>query len=182
MLAAGVAEEMTAPTHRAAVTIDALTEADWPAVRRIFEEGIATDIATLETEAPGWPEWDASHRDDCRFVARRGGEVVGWIALSAPPPRRVYAGVAWLSVYVAAAERNRGVGRALFEALIPASEAAGLWTIQAGVIADNRASLALHERAGFRRIGVQERLGRDRNGRWRDVVLLERRSRTVGSP
>ncbi len=173
---------MAAPTHPAALTIDALTEADWPAVRRIFEEGIATDIATLEIEAPGWPEWDASHRNGCRFVARRGSEVVGWIALSAPPPRRVYAGVAWLSVYVAAVERNRGVGRALFDALIPASEAEGLWTIQAGVIAENLASLALHERAGFRRIGVQERLGRDRGGRWRDVVLLERRSRTVGGP
>jgi L-amino acid N-acyltransferase YncA len=172
---------MTAPTERSALTIDALTEADWPAVRRIFEEGIATDIATLETEAPGWPEWDASHRDDCRFVARRRGEVVGWIALSAPPPRRVYAGVAWLSVYVTTSERNRGVGRALFHALIPASETEGLWTLQAGVIADNRASLALHERAGFRRIGVQERLGRDRHGRWRDVVLLERRSGVVGA-
>jgi L-amino acid N-acyltransferase YncA len=171
---------MTANTERAALTIDLLTESDWPAVRRIFEEGIATGDATLETEAPGWPEWDASHRAGCRFVARRGGEVVGWIALSAPPPRRVYAGVAWLSVYVGAEERNRGVGRALLEALIPASEAEGLWTLQAGVMADNRASLALHEKAGFRRIGIQERLGRDRHGRWRDVVLLERRSQTVG--
>jgi len=171
---------VTAPTERAALTIEELTEADWPAVRRIFEEGIATDIATLETEAPGWPEWEVSHRRNCRFVARRRGEVVGWIALSAPPPRRVYAGVAWLSVYVAATERNRGVGLALFEALIPASESEGLWTIQAGVIADNRASLALHKRAGFRRIGVQERLGQDRHGRWRDVVLLERRSPGVG--
>lgn len=172
---------MTARAERSSLTIDVLTHADWPAVRRIFEEGIATDIATLEIEAPGWPEWDASHRDDCRFVARRGGVVVGWIALSAPPPRRVYAGVAWLSVYVTATERNTGVGRALFEALIPASEVEGLWTLQAGVIADNKASLALHERAGFRRIGVQERLGRDRRGRWRDVVLLERRSPVVGS-
>jgi phosphinothricin acetyltransferase len=171
---------MTADTGRAALTVEALTAADWPAVRRIFEEGIATGDATLETEAPGWPEWDASHRRSCRFVARRRGEVVGWIALSAPPPRRVYAGVAWVSVYVTAAERNRGVGRALFGALIPASESEGLWTLQAGVIADNRASLALHERAGFRRVGVQERLGRDRRDRWRDVVLLERRSRVVG--
>jgi phosphinothricin acetyltransferase len=172
---------MTADTGRTTLAVEALTAADWPAVRRIFEEGIATGDATLETEAPGWPEWDASHRRGCRFVARRRGNVVGWIALSAPPPRRVYAGVAWVSVYVTAAERNRGVGRALFEALIPASESEGLWTLQAGVIADNRASLALHERAGFRRVGVQERLGRDRRGRWRDVVLLERRSMTVGA-
>ena len=163
------------------VAIEPLTEADWSTVRRIFEEGIATGNATLEVEAPTWPEWDASHRRTCRFVARRNGEVVGWVALSAPPPRRVYAGVAWLSVYVAGSERRRGVGRALMEALIPASEAEGVWTLQAGVLSDNRGSLALHERAGFRRIGVQERLGRDGRGRWRDVVLLERRSRVVGA-
>ncbi len=162
------------------IAIEALTEADWPAVKRIFEEGILTGSATLETDAPGWTEWDASHRSTCRLVARRRGEVVGWVALSAPPPRRVYAGVAWLSIYVAGSERRRGVGRALLEALIPASEAEGIWTLQAGVLADNRASLVLHERAGFRRIGVQERLGRDGKGRWRDVVLLERRSRVVG--
>ena len=172
---------MTADTGRTALTVEPLTAADWPVVRRIFEEGIATGDATLETDAPGWPEWDASHRRGCRFVARRRGDVVGWIALSAPPPRRVYAGVAWVSVYVTAGERNRGVGRALFETLIPASESEGLWTLHAGVMANNRASLALHERAGFRRVGVQERLGRDRNGRWRDVVLLERRSQTIGA-
>ena len=163
-----------------AVRIEVLTEGDWTAVKRIFEEGILTGSATLETDAPGWTEWDASHRSTCRLVARRRGEIVGWVALSAPPPRRVYAGVAWLSIYVAGSERRRGVGRALLEALIPASEAEGIWTLQAGVLADNRASLVLHERAGFRRIGVQERLGRDGKGRWRDVVLLERRSRVVG--
>jgi L-amino acid N-acyltransferase YncA len=163
-----------------AVTIEVLTEGDWAAVKRIFEEGIVTGSATLETDAPGWTEWDASHRSTCRLVARRRGEIVGWVALSAPPPRRVYAGVAWLSIYVAGSERRRGIGRALLEALIPASEAEGIWTLQAGVLADNRASLVLHERAGFRRIGVQERLGRDGKGRWRDVVLLERRSRVVG--
>jgi L-amino acid N-acyltransferase YncA len=167
-------------TMTEAVTIEALVAEDWPAVKRIFEEGIATGSATLETDAPGWVIWDASHRGSCRFVARRRGEVVGWVALSAPPPRKVYAGVAWLSIYVAGSERRRGVGRALLEALIPASEAEGIWTLQAGVLADNRASLALHERAGFRRIGIQERLGRDARGRWRDVVLLERRSRVVG--
>jgi phosphinothricin acetyltransferase len=162
------------------VSIEPLTESDWAAVKRIFEEGIATGHATLEVEAPTWTEWDASHRITCRFVARRGREVVGWVALSAPPPRRVYAGVAWLSIYVAGSERRRGVGRTLMEALIPASEAEGIWTLQAGVLADNRASLALHERAGFRRVGVNERMGRDARGRWRDVVLLERRSRLVG--
>jgi L-amino acid N-acyltransferase YncA len=163
------------------VVIEPLTEADWPDVKRIFEEGIATGHATLEVEPPTWPEWDATHRRTCRFVARRDGQIVGWVALSAPPPRRVYAGVAWLSIYVASSERRRGVGRTLLERLIQASEAEGIWTLQAGVLADNRGSLALHERGGFRRIGVQERMGRDGRGRWRDVVLLERRSRVVGT-
>jgi L-amino acid N-acyltransferase YncA len=163
------------------VAIEPLTEDDWPDVKRIFEEGIETGNATLEVEAPTWPEWDASHRRTCRFVARRNGRIVGWVALSAPSPRRVYAGAAWLSIYVTGSERRRGVGRTLLERLIQASEVGGIWTLQAGVLADNRGSLALHERAGFRRIGVQERLGRDGRGRWRDVVLLERRSRVVGA-
>lgn len=172
---------MTANDTAAAVAIEPMTAADWPAVRRIYKEGIATGRATFETGAPAWEAWDASHRADCRFVARRGGRVVGWIALSRPPRRAVHRGVAEVSVYVAATARGSGVGRALFEALIPASEAAGVWTIQAGVLADNEASLALHERAGFRRVGVRERFGRDGAGRWRDIVLLERRSAVVGN-
>ncbi|MEA2547598.1 MAG: hypothetical protein QOE42_196, partial [Chloroflexota bacterium] len=120
-------------------------------------------------------------RRDCRFVARLDGRVVGWTALGRYSTREVYAGVAWESVYVDAAARGRGVGSALLAALIPASEAAGVWTLIAGVQAENAASLALHERAGFRRIGVQERIGRDASGTWRDVVLLERRSSLVGS-
>ena len=108
------------------------------------------------------------------------GPVVGWVALSAYSARRVYSGVAWESVYVAEEARGHGVGRALLTALIAESEAAGLWTLQAGVLADNAPSLALHERVGFRVVGTQRALGQDRTGRWRDVVLLERRSETVG--
>jgi L-amino acid N-acyltransferase YncA len=164
----------------AAIAIEPMHPSDWPDVRRIYEEGIATGRATFETGAPEWETWDASHRPECRFVARRDGHVVGWIALSAVSRRNVYRGVAEVSVYVAEDARGAGVGRALFDALIPASEAAGVWTIQAGVMAKNEASLVLHERAGFRRVGVREAFGCDATGEWHDVVLLERRSSVVG--
>jgi phosphinothricin acetyltransferase len=157
--------------------IEPMDPADWSAVRHIYAEGIATGDATLEREAPDWDHFDRSHRHDCRFVARLepGGPVVGWVALTTYSSRRVYAGVAWESVYVAAEARGQGVGRALLERVIAASEAAGLWTLLAGVLAENRASLALHERVGFRRVGSLSALGQDPAGRWRDVVLLERR-------
>lgn len=167
---------------RKAVRIESMTAADWPEVRRIYAEGIATGDATLEREPPDWNHFDHSHRHDCRLVARSsaGGPVLGWTALTAYSSRRVYAGVAWESVYVAADARGRGVGHALLEALIPASETAGLWTLLAGVLAENASSLALHKAVGFRRVGVQRGMGRDKGGRWRDVVLLERRSTMVG--
>jgi phosphinothricin acetyltransferase len=157
--------------------IEPMDPTDWPAVRRIYAEGIATGDATLEREAPDWDHFDRSHRHDCRFVARlrRGGPVVGWVALTAYSSRRVYAGVAWESVYVAGEARGQGVGRGLLERVIAASEDAGLWTLLAGVLAENGASLALHERVGFRRVGSMHALGQDPGGRWRDVVLLERR-------
>jgi L-amino acid N-acyltransferase YncA len=165
-----------------ALVIEPMIQDDWPAVHRIYAEGIATGDATLEREAPDWNHFDHSHPPECRFVARDGpgGAVVGWTALSGYSSRKVYGGVAWESVYVGADARGQGVGRALLKALIPASEVAGFWTLLAGVIADNAASLALHERVGFRRIGVQKALGQDATGRWRDVVTLERRSTTVG--
>ena len=155
-----------------------MTPADWPEVRKIYADGIATGDATLEREAPDWDHFDRSHRSDCRLVARDGADepVLGWVALTAYSARRVYSGVAWESVYVAAEARGRGVGRALLEAVIPASEAAGFWTLLAGVMAENTASLRLHERVGFHQAGVLRALGRDPTGRWRDVVLLERRS------
>ena len=165
-----------------AMTIEPMTPEDWPAVHRIYSQGIATGDATLEREAPDWNHFDHSHPRDCRLVARGGpgGPVIGWTALGGYSARKVYAGVAWESVYVAADARGRGVGRALLEALIPASEAAGFWTLLAGVMLENTASLALHEKVGFRRVGVQHGMGQDARGRWRDVVLLERRSPTVG--
>lgn len=162
-------------------SIETMTADDWPDVRRIYAEGIATGNATLEREPPDWAQFDRSHRSDCRLVARDDTlAIVGWTALAGYSARQVYSGVAWESVYVAERARGRGVGSALLQAVIEASEAAGCWTLLAGVQIENVASLALHERTGFRRVGVQRRLGRDPSGRWRDVVLLERRSATIG--
>jgi phosphinothricin acetyltransferase len=161
--------------------IEAMTPDDWPAVRAIYEAGMSTGDATLESEPPDRDRWDRGHLEVGRLVAREADDgVVGWVALSPVSDRCVYDGVAWESVYVAAEARGRGVGRRLLDAAIAASEAAGIWTLQAGVLAENAASLALHERCGFRRVGVREALGRDGTGRWRDVVLLERRSGSVG--
>lgn len=152
---------------------------DWPAVRRIYEQGIATGHATFETAAPGWESWDREHLEDCRLVAEREGVVVGWVALSPVSGRCVYAGVAEVSVYVAAAARGQGVGRRLLQALVACSEEAGLWTLQAGIFPENEASLRLHRACGFRVVGRRERLGQ-LHGAWRDVLLLERRSDVVG--
>ena len=163
------------------VRIEPMTAADWPAVRAIYEAGIATGDATFETGAPDWDAWDAAHLSDHRFVARDAdGTVVGWVACTPYSRRAVYAGVAEESVYVAEAARGRGVGRRLLDALVASTEAAGIWTLQAGIMSENAASLALHERAGFRVAGVRDRIGRDATGRWRDVVLMERRSPRIG--
>jgi L-amino acid N-acyltransferase YncA len=149
---------------------------DWPAVRTIFEEGIATGQATFETEAPSWEDWDGAH--SMRLVAEEDGEVLGWAALAPYSARACYAGVAEESVYVAARARGKGVGRALLTALVDRSEQAGIWTLQAGVFPENRASVTLHLGCGFRLVGMHERIGR-LNGEWRDVLLLERRSEVI---
>ena len=159
--------------------IAALTVADWPAVRAIYEEGIATGNATFETAAPEWPAWDAARLAVGRLVARRGRRVVGWAALSPVSSRAVYAGVAEVSIYVATAARGQGVGKTLLRALIEASEDGGIWTLQAGILPENRASVALHQSCGFHVVGRRERLGR-LHGVWRDMLLLERRSGRVG--
>lgn len=154
-------------------------EADhWPAAERIYLDGIATGVATFETTAPSWKTWDSEHLDDLRVVALDRDAVVGWAALSAVSDRCVYGGVTEDSVYVAASSRGRGVGRRLLEELIARSEAAGIWTIQAGIFPENEASLRLHESVGFRVVGVRERIGK-LHGNWRDIVFLERRSPAV---
>jgi phosphinothricin acetyltransferase len=161
------------------LSIEPLFPGDWPAVSAIYLEGIAGGNATFETEAPSWEEWDRDHCSFARLVARDGREILGWAALSPVSRRRVYAGVAEVSVYVAAASLGRGIGRLLLEALVRESESHGIWTLQAGIFPENVASIVLHERCGFREVGRRERIGQ-LHGRWRDTVLLERRSRTLG--
>lgn len=156
-----------------------MNELDWPAVRRIYKEGLLTRHATFQTEAPSWEGWDTSHLRSSRVVALVGDEITGWAALTPVSSRCVYTGVAEVSVYVAAACRGRGIGRDLLQALISSSEADGIWTLQAGIFPENTASVALHERCGFRIIGRRERIGQ-LAGVWRDNLLLERRSRIVG--
>ena len=155
-----------------------LAEEDWPAVEAIYAEGIATGQATFETAPPSWEEFDASRLRDHRLVAVEDGEVVGWAALSPTSSRECYAGVVEHSVYVAESVRGRGVGRALMEALIAGADAAGLWTIQTSIFPENGASVALHERVGFRVVGRRYRIAK-LNGVWRDTLLLERRSARV---
>jgi phosphinothricin acetyltransferase len=148
---------------------------DWKSVRAIYLEGIATGDATFEKTAPEWAAWDGAHLPSCRLVACSQNGVVGWAALSPYSRRQVYAGVAEVSVYVGAAARGQGAGAALLGELLAQSERAGIWTLQAGIFPENIASIRLHQRFGFRVVGTRERIGR-MNGRWRDVLLMERRS------
>lgn len=159
--------------------VDSMRSSDWEQVRAIYLEGIATGQATFETEAPGWEQWDAGHLSDCRLVARADGGILGWAALSPVSRRTVYAGVAEVSVYVSAGARGNGIGDALLAALIAASEQQGVWTLQAAIFPENRASIALHLKYGFREVGRRERIARH-HGIWRDTVILERRSKVVG--
>jgi phosphinothricin acetyltransferase len=152
---------------------------DWPAVEAIYQEGMATGNATFETESPGWEKWNANHYQHSRLVARTGEGVIGWAALSHVWTRQVYAGVAEVSIYVAASARGKGIGKALLHALIEQSEQSGIWTLQAGIFPENSGSIALHKSCGFREVGLRERIGR-LAGIWRNVVLLERRSSIAG--
>jgi phosphinothricin acetyltransferase len=158
------------------MTIDELTMADWPAVSRIFEEGL--DQGTFEETVPSWEQFDERYLAAPRLVARGGDSVLGWAALALVSRRPCYRGVAENSVYVAADARGRGVGRALLEELVRRADAAGIWTVQAQMFADNTASRALHEACGFRLVGIRDRLAR-KHGVWRDTALLERRSPSI---
>ena len=151
---------------------------DWPVAAEIYWDGMRDGLATFETEVPAWEEWDRGHLPHHRLVAEILGEVVGFAAFAPASSRRCYAGVAENSVYVARSARGLGIGRALLEALIEGAEEAGIWTIQTSIFPENRASLALHERCGFRVVGKRERIAR-RDGIWRDTLFLERRSEVV---
>ena len=148
---------------------------DWPAVSRIYAEGIATRNATFETEVPSWDGWDAAHLGDHRLVAVVEDEVVGWAALVPVSKRVCYRGVAEVSAYVAEEARGQGIGATLLAGVIESAEGAGIWTLETGVFPENATSLALLKRFGFREVGIRERISQ-LDGVWRDVVLLERRS------
>src|SRR5438105_2345904 len=161
------------------IVIHQMTAADWPRVKQIYLEGIATGHATFETGAPSFAEWDTAHLPYARLIALQGDAIVGWAALSPVSQRCVYSGVAEVSVYVSATSRGSGVGRKLLDALINESEQNGIWTLQAGIFPENVGSLVVHQRCGFREVGRRERIGK-MNGVWRDTILLERRSMAVG--
>ena len=152
---------------------------DWPAVAAIYDEGIATGIATFEKTVPPYEAWDMAHLKTCRFVAAERDTIMGWAALSPVSGRCVYGGVAEVSVYVSQAARGKGVGIALLQKLIRESEAEGLWTLQSGIFPQNSGSIRLHEKAGFRFIGKRERIAK-LDGTWYDNLLFERRSLAVG--
>jgi L-amino acid N-acyltransferase YncA len=162
------------------LAIEQMRPGDWAQVKAIYLEGIVTGQATFETDAPSRDVWDAAHLRFARLVARDGQTISGWVALSPVSRRQAYAGVAEVSVYVAANRRSAGVGRALLEALIAESERNGIWMLQAVVFPENAATIALHLRCGFREVGRRERIGK-LNGEWRDTILLERRSALIGT-
>jgi phosphinothricin acetyltransferase len=160
--------------------IKPMSPKDWPRVREIYVEGIATGQATFETEAPTWEQWDANHQPFGRLVVTAEDEIRGWAALSRVSTRQVYSGVAEVSVYVAAASRGQGFGRGLLQRLIEEGEKNGIWAFQASIFPENTASTELHRRCGFHLIGRRERIAK-LNGVWRDTVLLERRSQVIGT-
>jgi L-amino acid N-acyltransferase YncA len=160
-------------------TIEKMKDEDWLAVKAIYKEGIATGNATFEADAPDWEQWDEHHLRDCRLVVKSAEEIIGWFALSPVSNRCVYKGVAEGSLYVKSSARGKGVGKALLKAAIEESERLGFWTLQSGVFPENAASIAMQKACGFRQVGVREKIGY-MDGKWRDVVLMERRSKVVG--
>ena len=162
------------------VRFRALVPSDWSAVTGIYRQGIESGDATFETEAPTWEAWDGARSPECRIVAEMGGEVVAYAALSPVSERPVYAGVREATIYVAASARGRGVGTRLLRELVAESEELGVWTLRAGIFPENGASIRIFERCGFRVLGTHRGLGRFHDGRWRDVVLMERRSGVAG--
>lgn len=158
-----------------------MNEQDWPEVAQIYRQGIETGRATFQSEIPEYKAWNAEHLPVCRFVAEADGKVTGWAALSGVSSRCVYRGVAEVSIYIAEEARGNGVGQKLLSYLIAESEKAGIWMLQSGIMEDNTASLRLHEKCGFRKVGYREKIGRDCKGQWRSTVLMERRSSTVGT-
>lgn len=160
------------------IVIRKMLDTDWPAVKNIYLEGIATGNATFQTDAPSFEEWTTSHHAACRLVAVKEGLVVGWIAISSVSNRIVYKGVGEVSIYVSTKSKNGGIGTELFTKLIEISEKEGFWTLQSSIFKENTASLNLHKKMGFREVGYREKIAKH-HGIWRDVLLLERRNKKV---
>lgn len=162
------------------MVIRAMTSHDWPSVSKIYAEGISSGFATFETTVPTYGDWDKAHVQNCRVIAEKNQTILGWAALSPVSSRCVYGGVAEVSVYIASQSRGQGVGKALMKKLIDQSEKAGYWTLQSGIFPENKASIKLHEKVGFRFIGSREKIGKTKEGIWKDNLLFERRSKIVG--
>ncbi|MET2985314.1 GNAT family N-acetyltransferase [Aureibaculum conchae] len=161
------------------IQLRAMSATDWANVVEIYKEGIATGNATFQQEVPNYMEWDNNHLKNCRIVAIFKNKIVGWAALSPVSSRCVYGGVAEVSVYVLSKFSGQKIGTKLLKKLISESEKNGIWTLQAGVFPENKGSIIIHERLGFRKVGYREKIGQQK-GTWRDTVLLEKRSELVG--
>lgn len=162
--------------------IEEMKASDWDQVKNIYLEGIKTGIATFQSEddLPTWELWNNGHISSCRLVARSGEEILGWVALNPYSSRSVYSGVAEVSIYLGEKYKGLGIGTALLENLVVLSEINGFWTLQAGITRENNASISLHKKCGFREVGIREKIGKMKSGKWHDTVLMERRSSIVG--
>lgn len=160
--------------------IDEMMNSDWKQVSKIYLEGIKTGKATFQTEVPTYEDWNNGHIKSCRVVARLGNDILGWGALSPTSSRCVYQGVAEVSIYIGENHRGKGLGEILLKSLIKSSEDNGFWTLQSGIIRENISSIKLHEKCGFRKIGIREKVAKINNGKWHDVIFMERRSKIVG--
>ena len=161
------------------MNIRSMLNTDWPSVKKIYEEGLATGNASFQTTAPDWNEWNESHVNSCRLVALENKAILGWAALTAVSGRCVYAGVGEVSVYIAQQSRGIGIGKILLQSLIDESEKNNFWTLQSGIFPENKPSIRIHEELGFRLIGSRQKIGK-MNGVWRDTLLFERRSPKIG--
>lgn len=159
--------------------ISHISRDNFPEIVEIYLQGISTQIATFQNEAPSWEEWDKSHLNSCRLVAFLEGKICGWAALSPVSSRCVYSGVAEVSIYIDQEHRGKGIGKALLQELIHQSEKEGIWTLQSSIFSENLPSIKLHESCGFRMVGYREKIGL-KNGIWKDNVLMERRSNKIG--
>ncbi len=160
--------------------INQMKDQDWPEVQKIYQQGIETRDATFDAKVPEREEWDEKYHSSCRLVARDGDDILGWAALIPLLKKEAFSGVGEVSIYIALEYRGEGIGQRLLEKLIEVSEKEGFWTLEAWIFPSNQASLALHKKLGFREVGMRKKIGRMKNGQWRDVMVLERRSKKVG--